>query len=90
MSKKKIRKLWLNIKATGVTVGKQEFVTALMESIKDETYILPKGWKVILEWRNKEKSPMRSGPWTKEMSKSAQSSDGFDKAVTSWLKKKLR
>jgi hypothetical protein len=90
MSKNKTRRLWLNIKAEGVNVSKQEFVRALMESIADETYQLPAGWNVTLEWRNKETAPMRSGPWTAEMQKSAKSSDGFDKAVTDWLKRKLR
>lgn len=86
----KDRRLWLNIKAENVTVSKSEFITALMESIEDGTYQLPSGWKVTLEWRNKENAPMRSGPWTQELKKSAKSSDGFDTAVTSWLKRKLR
>lgn len=87
--KRKSRRLWLNIKASNVSVGREEFVTALMESIKDGTYKLPRGWKVVLEWRNKEDAPMRSGAWTVEMRKSAKSSDGFDKAVTDWLRRKL-
>ena len=87
---KKTRRLWLNIKASNVTVSKHEFVLALIESIKDGTYQLPKGWNVQLEWRNKEAAAMRSGPWSEEMANSHESSDGFDLAVTDWLKRKLR
>ena len=89
MSKKKPRRLWLNVKAEGVTVSREEFILVLRESIEDGTYKLPRGWKVILEWKNKESAQMRSGPWGKELRKSAQSSDGFDRAVTDWLKRKL-
>jgi hypothetical protein len=88
--KNKTRRLWLNVKAENVTVSKQEFVRALLESIKDGSYELPAGWNVTLEWRNKEDAPMKSGPWAQELEKSAASSDGFDKAVTDWLKRKLR
>jgi len=88
--KKHLRRLWLNIKAKRITVSRSEFVQALLESIKDGTYKLPRGWKVTLEWRNKESAPMRTGSWTKEMKKSSESSDGFDGAVTDWLKRKLR
>lgn len=90
MSKKKPRRLWLNIKASNVSVSTSEFVRTLLASIEEGDYKLPRGWKVTLEWRNKEDAPMRSGPWTQEMSASAQSSDGFDKAVTDWLRRKLR
>jgi hypothetical protein len=88
--KTKDRRLWLNVKAEGVTVSKQEFILALQESIRDGSYELPRGWKVTLEWKNKERAKMRSGPWTREIRKSAESSDGFDRAVTNWLKRKLR
>jgi hypothetical protein len=90
MSKKKTRRLWLNIKASGVTVSTREFVRALLASIEEGDYELPEGWDVTLEWRNKESVPMRSGPWQEELEQSAKSSDGFDKAVTDWLKRKLR
>ena len=89
MSKNKTRRLWLNIKAEGVTVSKQEFVRVLIESIREGDYKIPEGWNVTLEWRNKERGRNKSGPWTEEMAKSAESSDGFDKAVTDWLRRKL-
>jgi len=90
MPRHKPRRLWLNVKAENVTVSKDDFVRVLMESIKDGTYQLPRGWKVTIEWRNKENARMKSGPWTREMKKSAKSSDGWDRAVTDWLKRKLR
>ena len=90
MSKKRPRRLWLNIKASGVTVSKQEFIRALIESIKARDYELPDGWDVVIEWRNRFSADMRSGPWQEEMGASAESSDGFDKAVTDWLKRKLK
>jgi hypothetical protein len=87
--KKKPRRLWLNIRASNVNVSREKFVQVLMDSIENGSYKLPKKWKVILEWRNKESAPMRVGTWTEEMQKSASSSPGFDYAVSSWLGRKL-
>jgi len=90
MSKKKPRRLWLNIKASRVNVDRETFIRTLISAIDNKTYELPRGWRVALEWRNKEDKPMKSGPFQDEMQKSARSSDGFDKAVSDWLKRKLR
>lgn len=90
MPKKKPRRLWLNVKAKDVTVSVSEFVRVLMESIKRGDYVLPRGWKVTLEWRNKESAPMRSDSWQKALKESAESSAGFDGAVTEWLRRKLK
>lgn len=88
--KEKTRRLWLNVKQKGIRVSRQKFIKRLIKSIEDGTYRLPKKWKVTLLWRNKEDTPMRSGPWQEEMEQSAESSPGWDFAVLSWLKRKLR
>ena len=90
MSKKRPRRLWLNIKASGISVSRREFVRALIASIEAGDYELPDGWEVIIEWRNRFSAKMRSGLWQEEMGASAESSDGFDKAVTDWLRRKLK
>jgi len=89
-NKDKTRRLWLNVKQKGVRVSRSKFIKRLLKSIDDGTYRLPKTWKVTLLWRNKEDAPMRSGPWQEEMEQSAESSPGWDFAVTTWLKRKLR
>lgn len=89
--KRKPRRLWLNVKAKNVKgVSRKGFIEVLIDSINRGDYVLPDGWQVLLEWRNKESGPMRSGPWTEEMLDSSISSDGWDKAVVEWLKGKLR
>ena len=91
MKKSKPRRLWLNVKAKiPKGVSREDFILVLMESIDQGDYVLPTGWKVLLEWRNKESASMRSGPWTEEMLDSSVSSEGWDRAVTSWLKGKLK
>lgn len=88
--KEKTRRLWLNVKQKGVKVSRRKFIKRLLKSIEDGTYRLPRQWKVTLLWRNKESGRMRSGPWQEEMEQSAESSPGWDFAVTTWLKRKLR
>lgn len=90
MSKKnKPRRLWLNVVVGMVPVGRNQFVSTLINSIEEGTYELPPGWRVRLEWRNKEDKPMRGGEWKAELTKSRKSSDGFDKAVLAYLRRKL-
>lgn len=88
--KEKTRRLWLNVKQTGVKVTRRKFIQRLIKSIEDGTYRLPKNWKVTLLWRNSESGRMRSGEWQEEMQASSESSPGWDFAVTTWLKRKLR
>lgn len=91
MKKNKPRRLWLNVKAKIPTgVSREDFIRTLMRSIDRTDYTLPSGWKVLLEWRNKESASMRSGPWTEEMLDSSISSEGWDRAVMAWLKGKLK
>ena len=89
MRKEKLRRLWLNVKQEGVKVSRNQFIKRLLKSIDDGTYKLPKTWKVTLLWRNKEDAPMREGPWEEEMKRSAESSEGWDLAVASYLKGKI-
>lgn len=89
MKRKKPRRLWLNVKAKSVPgVSREEFKAVLVQSIERGDYVLPSGWQVVLEWRNKESAKMKAGYWTDELLDSSVSSDGFDKAVLSWLKGK--
>jgi hypothetical protein len=90
MPKERKRRLWLNVRAENISVTRQEFIRALLESIKAGDYKLPRGWKVYIEWRNTKTGRMKIGPWREELEESAESSDGFDKAVTDWLRRKLR
>jgi len=85
--KEKTRRLWLNVKQKGVKVTRRKFIERLLKSIEDGTYRLPKKWKVTLLWRNKENAPMRSGPWKEEMEQSAESSPGWDIAVSTYLRR---
>lgn len=86
----KKRRLWLNVTQKGVKVSRTEFIKRLLSSISDGTYELPPEWKVTLHWRNTPNPrDMRHGPWTKEMRKSAKSSEGWDIAVATYLRRKL-
>lgn len=88
--REKTRRLWLNVKQSGVKTTRTKFIKRLIESIEDGTYRLPKSWKVTLLWRNREDARMRSGPWEQEMARSAESSMGWDAAVLVYLKRMLR
>lgn len=88
--KEKTRRLWLNVKQKGVKVSKNKFIKRLMQSIDDGTYRLPKQWKVTLLWKNKEDAAWRSGLWEEEMQASAESSPGWNIAVSTYLRRKMR
>ena len=83
---KKSRRLWLKVlfKVPQGT-SREEIKRTLIESIHNSTYETPKDWKVVIQWRNKENVPMRSGEWRSELYKSRKSSTGFDLAVISYL-----
>ncbi len=86
MSKTKKRRLWLKVLfKVPAGISKNKVKDTLLRSIESGKYELPSGWLVILQWRNKENSPMKSGPWRRELTASARSSDGFSKAVISYL-----
>ena len=88
--KEKTRRLWLNVKQSGAKVKRNAFIKRLIRSIEDGTYRLPDKWRVTLLLRNRESAEMNEGDWQKEMEKSAASSEGWDLAVLSYLKGKLR
>jgi hypothetical protein len=70
-------------------VTQEKIVRTLIRSIHRGDYKLPRGWRVVLEWRNKADAGMKRGEWQSELEASAESSDGFDKAVLSYLEGQL-
>lgn len=62
----------------------------LLESIENGDYEYPKRWHVVILWKNSLFGKVKSGEFTEEMEESAQSSRGWDSAVISYLKGKLK
>lgn len=93
MPKVRIRRLWLNVRwddeSVPASYSRKDIVRTLIKSIERGDYRLPRGWRVVIEWKNKADAPMRRGEWRSEMQRSGESSDGFDKAVLSYLEQKL-
>ena len=89
MPKNKPRRLWLKIKFDAPGASRRDVIQYLLESIKRGNYVYPRQWRVALGWSNKEHGELKWGEWTKEMRKSAQSSEGFDYAVRSYLENQL-
>jgi len=90
MVKVRIRRLWLKVRYdVPKDVPKDRIVRTLIRSIRRGDYRLPKGWRAILEWRNKKTEPMRRGEWRSELERSAESSQGFDLAVIDYLERQL-
>lgn len=84
------RRLWLKVSYdVPKNIPRREIIRTLLRGIRDRTYSYPKGWRVALQWRNKEMASMRVGEWTNEMQNSAASSPGFDAAVSSYLDNQL-
>lgn len=83
---KKSRRLWLKVlfKVPQGT-SRETIKQTLIKSIQDGNYEVPENWNVVIQWRNKENVPMRSGEWRSELYKSRKSSTGFDLAVISYL-----
>ena len=87
---RKKRRLWLNVRVENVKgVSRRKILETLIDGIKDGSYSFPKRWKVTLQWKNKESASLKEGPFRRELKKSRKPSDGFDKAVTTWLERKL-
>ena len=87
---RKKRPLWLNVRVENVKgVSRREILETLRDGIADGSYSFPKRWKVTLQWKNKKDAALKSGPWKQELKKSRRPSDGFDKAVSTWLERKL-
>ncbi len=90
MAKVRTRRLWLNVRFdVPKDIKKEHIVRTLIRSIHRGDYKLPRNWRVVIEWRNKEDAPMRRGEWRNEMEASAESSEGFDEAVLSYLRGQL-
>lgn len=90
MAKVRVRKLWLRVRYDiPKDVTEQRIIRTLIRSIERGDYRLPRGWHVVIEWRNKFDSPMRRGEWRAELEASAESSDGFDKAVINYLENQI-
>lgn len=93
MAKVRVRRLWLNVivdpESVSPKYSKRDVLKILRRSITRGDYELPRGWRVVLEWRNKADQKMRAGEWTTELERSAESSDGFDQTVLDYLDRKL-
>lgn len=91
MPKVRIRRLWLNVLWDDDRIpdsySREDIVRTLIRSIKRGDYRIPRGWRVVIEWRNKADEPMRRGEWRTELERSAESSTGFDSAVLAYLEK---
>jgi hypothetical protein len=90
MAKVRVRKLWLNVRYQAPPrYSHNDIIEELIRSVRrghrSGDYSLPRGWRAVLEWRNKPNVEMRRGPWAKELSESAESSEGFDFAVIKYL-----
>lgn len=90
-SRRKTRRLWLNIRASGVPreVGVRGFWETLRRAVADKSYSVPDDWNVELDWKNKEGANMRSGDFGTELTASAKSSSGFDKAVIDYIDRQI-
>jgi hypothetical protein len=85
MPKQHNRKLWLQIRARGVT-DRRLLRDTLIASIQRGDYLYPAEWQVQILWRNRDDADMRVGEFTEEMHASRLSSGGWDKAVLSYLR----
>lgn len=90
MTKVRTRRLWLRVRYDiPKSVSEQRIIRTLIRSIERGDYKIPKGWRVVIEWRNSADAEMRRGEWRAELKASAHSSNGFDKAVTTYLEGRL-
>lgn len=88
-SRRKTRRLWLKVKYDAGSASKELVLRTLLHSIDKGDYIYPQAWRVALGWSNKENGQLKWGEWTKEMTASAESSEGFEYAVQSYLESQL-
>jgi hypothetical protein len=88
-SRRKTRRLWLKVKFDAPGVTRADVKKALIESIQRGDYEYRSTWRVALGWSNKENGALKWGEWTKEMTASAQSSEGFEYAVLQYLENQL-
>ena len=86
MTKVRTRRLWLHIKYDAPGASRKKVLDTLLRSTQNGTYTYPRKWRVALGWSNSANGALRWGEFTREMKASAQSSDGFDKAVIQYLR----
>jgi hypothetical protein len=84
-NKNRVRRLWLKVKFDAPGATRKTVIDKLLKSIRNGDYEYPQHWRVALGWSNKENGALKWGEWTKEMTASAQSSEGFDFAVEKYL-----
>lgn len=89
MPKNKPRYLRLAVKYDAPGVSPRKVLNALLLSIQNGDYDYPHNWRVAIGWTNKPGGELKWGEWTKEMTTSAQSSEGFDIAVAEYLENQL-
>jgi hypothetical protein len=92
-SRVRTRRLWINVRfKVPPSIPQDEIIDELIASVrrgrKTGDYSLPRGWRAILEWRNKQDAEMRRGSWETELEASAESSEGFDSAVIQYLERR--
>jgi hypothetical protein len=86
MAKIRTRRLWIGLRYDiPKNVSEEKILRTLRRSITRGDYELPKGWRVAIEWRNKQDAPMKRGAWKPELEASAESSPGFDLAMLRYL-----
>jgi hypothetical protein len=89
--KNKSRRLWLQVKfKVPKGVSQEEILRTLIASIRRGDYEYPKSWHVIIRWKNKLFDDFKAQEFTEAMEDSAESSRGWDSAVTSYLERKLQ
>lgn len=86
---KKPRRLWIGLEIVSVPKGTTRglILDVLRESIMSKQYDLPEGWQINLRWKNSERAEMKIGEWSEELADSADSSEGFNYAVLSYLER---
>lgn len=89
MAKSTPRRLWLKVKFKAGGASRKMVLETLLRSIHKGDYKYPKRWRVALEWSNNEQGKLKIGEWEREMTKSAESSTGWDIAVAQYLQDQL-
>lgn len=94
MTKVRTRRLWLKVLFdVPKEIPRSEIIKRLIKGIDDGSYRVPRGWRVVIEWRNKEYTEPHRGEWSAELKASRDNpswgSNGFENAVRSYLEKQL-
>lgn len=88
--KSKPRRLWLQMKfKVPKGVSPRKVARTLLESIERGDYEYPQSWHVVIRWKNKLFAKFKADEFTNAMEESADSSYGWDFAVSDYLERKL-